>query len=273
MKRHTLLSILVSACAIGGIDAVLASDLPKTQPKMITIWREEVKPGRAAAHAKNEAGYVAAFEKAKDPYHYLGLVSITGPSEAWYISPWESHAQLGESMKFEEQDKGLSSRLEQLGEKDSEYLNKLSVIQASARPDLSFGPFPDLAKARYFQIVVYRVRPGHEDKLEAAVKAYQAARSRTAPNVGFRAYQVIAGMPAGTFLVISSVEKYADFDQTTALHEATLKAQTPEEKAARLKFQTEGLLSAEVNRFRLDPTQSYVSKETRATDPAFWLAK
>ena len=76
-----------------------------------------------------------------------------------------------------------------------------------------------------------------------------------------------------TFLIFSSVENYADFDETTAAHQATLKALTKEEQAARLKFQTEGVISSEMNRFKLDPTQSYVSKETRAQDPAFWSAK
>ena len=33
---------------------------------------------------------------------------------------------------------------------------------------------------------------------------------------------------------------------------------------------SDALLNGETNRFRLDPGQSYVSAETRATDPAFW---
>jgi predicted dehydrogenase len=65
----------------------------------------------------------------------------------------------------------------------------------------------------------------------------------------------------------------AEFDAMTAAHQDALKAQTPEEQAARQKFQTEGVISSEMNHFKLDPVQSYVSKETRAKDPAFWSAK
>jgi hypothetical protein len=35
----------------------------------------------------------------------------------------------------------------------------------------------------------------------------------------------------------------------------------------------ESVITVESQRFRLDPGQSYVSKEVRDTDPAFWLPK
>ena len=253
--------------------AALAQDLPKTQPKIISIWREEVKVGRAAAHAKHETGFVAAFEKAKSPNYYLAMTSLTGPSEAWYIHSWDSYAAIADSMKREDKDPVLQAKLSQLAATDAQYLDHLRILQAQARPDLSAGTFPDLAKARFFAITVMRVRPGHEAQFEAAAKAYGAARMRAAPKHSFRVYQIVAGMPAPTFLVFSSVEDYAAFDETTAAHEAILKASTAEEQAVRRQFLTEGLISSEMNRFKLDPTQSYVSKETRAQDPAFWSPK
>jgi hypothetical protein len=36
---------------------------------------------------------------------------------------------------------------------------------------------------------------------------------------------------------------------------------------------TDGMMSSETNRFRLSPTMSYVSKETRASDPGFWMPR
>jgi hypothetical protein len=77
-------------------------------------------------------------------------------------------------------------------------------------------------------------------------------------------------MPGPTYLVFSSVESYAQFDSTTASGQRIFQAFTPEELATMNRFLTEGLISAENNRFRLDPQMSYVSAETRATDPAFW---
>ncbi len=56
------------------------------------------KPGRAADHAKWEAGWPAAFEKAKSPYNYIALQSITGPTEVLYVSPLANQAAYGEMM-------------------------------------------------------------------------------------------------------------------------------------------------------------------------------
>ena len=95
MKRITLSLWSLSILSLSHLTVALAQELPKKQPNLITIWREQVKIGQAAQHAKHEAGFVAAFEKAKSPYHYLAMTSLTGPSEAWYVTPFDSHAAIG----------------------------------------------------------------------------------------------------------------------------------------------------------------------------------
>ena len=93
------LALLLLFC---GPVAAVAQSLPTTQPNLLTIVREDVKPGRAAEHTKIEAGWPAAYEKAKSPYYYLAMISITGPDEAWYVSPFDSHAAIGDSFKRED---------------------------------------------------------------------------------------------------------------------------------------------------------------------------
>ena len=46
----------------------------------------------------------------------------------------------------------------------------------------------------------------------------------------------------------------------------------PTEMAALDKFSKDATMSWETNRFRLDPKMSYVSREVRASDAAFWGA-
>jgi hypothetical protein len=50
----------------------------------------------------------------------------------------------------------------------------------------------------------------------------------------------------------------------------TFQTANPAEQAAIMKFSTDATLSWENNRYRLDPKQSYVPRETRATDSTFW---
>ncbi len=205
--------------------------------------------------------------------YYLAFVSMTGPSEAWYITPQASHAAIAETMKREGTDAVLSSELERLQRGDAEFLNNVRTTQAAGRPDLSMGTFPDLAKVRFTEITWFRVRPGHEGGFEAAAKAYRAAAQRSAPNTSFRVYEIMAGVPGPTYLVFSSVQSFGEFDQMMATGQATMGGATPEEMTALQKFSAEGLINSETQRFRVDPQQSYVTPETRAVDPAFWTPK
>ena len=273
MKIHTIRYCLLAALALISVQSILAQNgLPAAQPKLLVIYREEVKVGLTADHAKNEAGWPAAFEKAKFPYYYLALVSMTGPSEAWYLNSFDSHAAVADSMKLEDKDPVLTAEEARLALRDAEYISSSREIQAVARPDLSVGKFPDLAKARFYQITSYNVRLGQTAKFDALVKAYNAARLRVAPNSSYRVYTVTAGMAATTYLVFTSVEEYGQLDQVAADHKAALAAVNPAEKAELDKY-GEIVAREETNHFRVDPVQSYVSKETRAQDPSFWMPK
>jgi hypothetical protein len=55
--------------------------------------------------------------------------------------------------------------------------------------------------------------------------------------------------------------------------EATMKAATDDERKTLQTFLADGVYSTETFRFRLDPAMSYVPKEVRDSDPAFWAPK
>lgn len=265
--------ITAVALLLGGAATALAQGMPTSQPTLLTIVREDVKVGRGAEHARFEAGWPAAYTKAKSADYYLAFVSMTGPSEAWYVTPYASHSAIADGMKREAADAVLSAELERLSRGDAEFLNNVRVMQAAGRPDLSMGAFPDLAKVRFTEITWFRVRPGHEAGFEAAAKAYRAAAQRAAPATSYRVYEIVAGVPGPTYLVFGTVESYGGFDQMMAAGQATMRGATPDEMSTLQKFSAEGLVNTETQRFRVDPVQSYVSAEARAADPAFWSPK
>jgi len=274
MRVTRTLLALPSLLSIGATAALAQGPaLPTSQPALITIYREQVKLGRGTEHERIEAGWPAAFAKAKSPNYYLAMTSLTGPNEAWFIVPFASNAAVADEMKLESSDTALAADLARLGRADAEVLTDARAIQAVARTDLSHGAFPDLAKMRFWEISIFRVRPGHESDFEAAAKVYGAATDRAATGFSYRVYQITAGLPEPTFLVFASVESYAQFDGMMASGQKTMQSFTPEERATMQKFSTEALINSETNRFALNPTMSYVSAETRATDPAFWMPK
>jgi hypothetical protein len=174
-------------------------------------------------------------------------------------------------LKKDAADPALTTEMDRLARRDVEFVNSMDQIYAVGRPDLSLGAFPDLSKARFFEISVYSVRPGHEEQFDQGAKAFAAAARRGTPKVAYQVYQVIAGMPLPTYLVFSMLEDYAEFD---AMLEPTLwNAATAEEKTLIQKNSAEGLIKVENNRFEVQPAMSFVSKETREKDPAFWAPK
>ncbi len=271
--RKSALCLTLLALAAGSAATALAQGMPTTQPKFMHVFREQIKPGRSGEHAKWEAGWPAAYEKAKSPYHYIALQSITGPSEVWYVVPLANHAAYGEMVAAEDKDPALAAELERLNKGDAEFRAEESALQAVAMPDLSHGAFPAPGKMKYYEITTFRIRPGHQDAWMAATKAYKAAVARSAPNAGWRTYAVVAGAPDGTYLVFSSVGAFADFDRMMAEGDTAMKGATPEEMGVLGKFMKESVLNVSTNRYRLDPVQSYVNAETKAQDPAFWSKK
>ncbi len=265
--RNTFLSLTLLALAAGGTATALAQGLPTTQPKFLHIVREQVKVGRSADHSKWEAGWPAAFEKAKDPGSYIALVSVTGPSEALYVMPFASQAAFGEMTAKETADPVLTEELDRLARGDAEFVSDATAIQAVGRPELSHGEYPDIAMMRFWEITTFRVKPGHGEDFAAAAVGRSSSSSR------WRTYEVVAGAPDGTYLMFSTVVSFAEFDKAMTDGEVTWKGLTFEERSTLQKAFTEGVVSSTTNRYRLDPVQSYVPAETRKKDPTFWMPK
>lgn len=250
--------------------AVAAQGMPTTQPGILNIFIEEVKVGMDADHRANELGWPAAFARAGSEDYYLAMVSMSGPNEVWYVSPYDSHAQEAAFMERNESDPALSAELARLWRADAEYLNDTRQVRAVARPDLSHGGFPDLALARFWDITMFRIRAGQEGAFQEAVEAYVAAAERAGVDMSFRTYQVTAGMPWGYFMMFSSVDSYAEFDDTMAQDEMVMGAITPDEMTLMENFMSNAIQLSITNRFRLDPGMSFVAPETRAAAPDFW---
>jgi hypothetical protein len=265
-KRVLLLLLLVTAVPAG----VLAQSLPTSQPAFLRVIREDVKVGRGAEHVKLEAGWPAAFERAKLPDYYLALESSTN-NEAWFLIPFASYKALGETMA-RETEPALEAELARLSRADGDLINSWRSIELRARPELGYGAYPDLAKQRFWEVTVYRMRPGTSETMSAIAKAYAAAMKRTGATIGYRVYEVMAGMPMPTYFIFSSFPTLGDVDTMLAEGEATDKNLTPDDQAAGKKFY-EGLVSAETFHLSLSAEMSYVSKEVRASDPGFWMKK
>ena len=191
---------------------------PTPPPKVLQIFREEVKPGKGAAHEKVEAGWPRAFAKANSPTHYTAMVSISGPSEAWFAAGFESFAAWEKDQKFNEGNAALQAELNQLSAKDGELLSNLRSIVATYREDLSHRPGFSFPLTRYFSMTIVRIRPGHNLDFEESRKISKAAHEKAGVKDNHSVWQVVSGMPNGTFLIITPMRSLAEMDATVQVH-------------------------------------------------------
>ena len=66
--------------------AVLAAQSPMSPPRVLSIVRESVKPGKGPAHHRLESDWARAWTTANIPAPSIGIESVTGTGEAWFLT-------------------------------------------------------------------------------------------------------------------------------------------------------------------------------------------
>jgi hypothetical protein len=270
MKRNLLTVLAVALMFSVAWPAMAQEGAP---PKVIQIFREEVKPGKGSAHEKVEVGWPRAFAKAKSPTHYLAMTSVSGPTEAWFISGYDSLAAWEKDTQNNDSNPALSAELQQLSAQDGELLSNVRSVVATYQADMSYRANGiNIGEMRYFYITTVRVRPG--SSFSDMNKITLAAHEKANIPERWAVFQVTYGMPGGTYLVIQPLKSLADADAFPQTHGQAYRDAIGEDGAKKLReLASAGVISSETNIYALNPKMSYPSKETVAVDPAFWAPK
>jgi hypothetical protein len=257
----------LSLLALAG--SLAAQDSP---PAYLRIFREEVKPGRSGPHVALEAAWAHAFEKAKVPAYNMAMTTMYGPSEAWWLEGHGSVAEIDEADKAFEAAPGLSDQTDRFAQADAANVSRTTSLLARYLPDLSNGPNIDVSQMRVWEVLVFQVRPGHEDNFSEAAKLYKTTLGQAKIEAPWATYGVMAGMPGPTYLVFIPHRTLAEIDPATGTGAAIEKAFN-EEAGKKLSSLAEGYSSVEDLIFGVSPQMSYLSSEFVARDPKFWARK
>ena len=275
IRKAIWISVIAAALLSCGLPVFAQTEAPAgwPPPKVLQIYREEVKPGKSPAHAVVEAGWPRAFANASWPTHYLAMTSITGPSEAWFATGYESFAAWEADSRNVDKNAALRKELDQLEARDGELRAGERSLVAVFREDLSNQPNVDLPKMRYFRVITFRVRPGHDTQFPDAVKIVKAGYEKANLKIAWATYQVYSGMATPTFLVFIPMKSLdavdTGFGQAKAIQDAE-----GEDNVKKLQtIAAEAYIVVESNIFAFSPKMSYVSKDWAAGDPEFWKPK
>src|SRR5262249_6525684 len=145
--------------------------------------------------------YAEIVAKAKTPVFFLAMSAQTGPSEVWYVSPYESFATMEATDKALSAEKPINDELDKLSEQDGEYVSKVSAMLAVYHDEMSYRPKVRLGEMRYFNVLTFHVKPGRENDFVEGSKAIVASHEKANMDEHWVTYQVVSGAPSGTFLV------------------------------------------------------------------------
>jgi hypothetical protein len=268
-----ILGLFVGLCVLlTGLPALAQQDGP---PPLLVIYREELKPGRAAAHEKTEAEWPRAFAKANFPNHYLAMTSLSGGSEVWFLEGHSGLAGVEKGEAFMQQNAALRAEIGQIAQQDGEHLSGFRVIAANYRSDLSYRPGgANIPRMRYFYVTAVRIRPGHEQAYVEANRIVREAHEKANIDEHWAVFQVTMGVPAGTYLIFQPMKSLAEVDAFAQTHGQAFQDALGEAGRNRLGELTRAaVLSTETNIFAFNPAMSYPSPNMIAGDPEFWTPK
>jgi len=268
--RKVLGLVVLSAA---GMVPVFSQEATTGPPPVIQIIREVIKEGKGAAHEKTEAEFAKAYRKAKFPLHYLALTAMSGASEVWFLDAYPSFAAW-EQYQMEQDKEPLKSELAMAESHDGPLREPGRATWAVYRKDMSYRPEKlNVGKTRFVTIGTYRVRLGHDEDMRAGAKAILEGYEKGNIDATLLCYQVIEGVPSGTYLFFSTMESIKTLDDMPARQKALAEAMGADNYRQLMKGSGDTFVSIDSNLFSVNPAMSYVTKATADEDPEFWNPK
>ena len=273
--KPNLFPIAALGLCLAGV-AQLAAQMQEESPapKVLMVVREQIKEGREAAHVKAEEAWPRIFQKGNVKTHYLGMATETGPSEAWFLEPYDSFGGMEKERAAIEQ--SFAAELEVANVQDGDMRTGSRTLLAVFRGDLSYHPaeaMSSLPKCRHMAVTVLRIKYGHDAELAQAAKLLIDGDDKSGSDQPVLTYQVVSGGPSGTYLLFSPMDSLAHMDAAPARMAAARQAMGERNRQHFDTLAPDVVQSSESLLFALNPRMSYVSKEFAAADPDFWIPK
>jgi hypothetical protein len=244
-------------------------------PKLLQIFIESVKVGKGAAHEKLEAGWPAAFRKAKWTTPYIGMTSLSGQPDAWFVAGYESFAAVETDQQNIGKNPTLSRELERLAALDGEMLTETRTIYARYRPELSYQAEVEVGRQRYVAFTIITLKPGYDSAFADTRKLTLDAHVKAGLDEHYAVYEIGTGLPGPAYLLVfpmrslGEVDAFRDNHDSKAYRDAIGDAGRQQLR----EFARAGVASTETRLFAFNPKMSYPAEEWVANDPDFWRPK
>lgn len=263
MRKIVAVAILLGL----GLPLVAVAQEQQGPPKVLVIYREEVKAGKNFAHAKNEAAWAQAVARAKWPVHYLGMTSLSGPSQAWFSYGYDSLDAYAKDQVAQDKSAAMTAVQSQYSPADGDSIAESRTLVLRQVEGLVFHPMSP-GDLRYFRVRTVRVKLGHGPDYVQMVKLINGDFEKAGKAGSSASYAVVAGAPAGTYLTFWPAKSLADFDASINMRE-TMGADYDQF----MSLFDKSVAGYSDDYLQIDPKMSYPMQEWTKADPGFWSPK
>lgn len=266
--------LLASSMLLGAAGTVAAQEKSAGPPKVLVIFREFLKPGKGGmTHEKSESAFVQAFSRANWPTHYLAADSLSGKSRSLFFIGYDSFEAWEKDNLATQKNAKLAAELDHAGLVDGDLLSETDAGEFVYSEEYSLrASSVHIANMRYFEISVFKVRPGHQKEWDELVKLVIPAYEKI-PDVHWATYRTAFGAASGAYLVFTPMKSAAEIDRSFGRGKQFM-ANMGEEGMKRLReLEASAVESIQSNLFQFNPRESYVSEDWVKADPDFWKPK
>ena len=273
MKRSTLrkatCSLLGAMLLCGGLAAAQENGV-MPPPKVLVIDREYLKPGKGGApHEKTESAFAQAARRVKEPTHYIAMNSMSGKNRALFFFGFDSFEAWEKENLSVANNASFSAELDRDAVADGELLSETDAGVFTYDEEQSLRAPVDIAQMRYFEITMYRVRPGHRHEWDEALKLVKAAYEKV-PTMHWAMYRNMFGGQDATYVVIIPRKSLAELDQAEDMSKQFAAAMGADGMKQLLDLEHSAVEFTQNNLFQIDAGMSYPRDEWIKAAPEFW---
>ena len=272
MKKTIGIWLLLTLLSLSAVTLV-AQDYSMAPPKVLVVQREFLKPGVSGApHMKTESAFVQAMTAAKWPTRYLGMDSMSGASRALFLVGYDSFAAWEKDNLATQKNATLSAALDRASQADGQLLTSYDAGVLTYREDLSLRPTTvNIAQARYFDIMRFKVRPGHEKEWEDLAKMYVDGLGKATTDAHWATYQsVYGGDNGGVYVIFTAMKSLAEVDTGMANDKKFADQMGAEGMKKISEMSAASVQDVQENLFSFNPKMSYPPDAWVKADPSFW---
>lgn len=240
-------------------------------PNILNVVHQPLIPGKGSAYSQLLHRIAETYEQAQIPVYWIQSQSFTGPYEEMTLNFFDSFADAERVSNNLLQAAASRPGLAQMQEQLLACVSSITNAIAFRRDDISYRASSiDFSKARILRVATVLVRQGHEAEFAEAIKGLRGAYERLNANAFWVTYQVNAGAPSTTFVILMPMRALREMDDYIARTGQLPDAEGPAIASRLQEIARNAYVSWDSELYVADASASHVSREFAAGDPQFW---